>query len=144
MRLHDKAWDKVLNLNISHHEPFEPGSRISLQMGTYATAFHNQLQVNFVPLTSAADTDKVFVMPMVTRSQLSREQMSLSLGRDLGRDQPRGPRTPPSLQQDSPASSSKEEWPAEKGYTPASEFQPTKGVAEPGNARRRDREQGLD
>lgn len=128
MRTEDFAWAsylEALEANASHPESWRPGSKIPIEMGPYGTAFHNQLQVNFLPISSAPDVDKVFVTPMVTRSQAAQLQTSPSIGPADRRAKLKGKQPATALVTSPSPRASEESLRALGSYTPASLFQPS-------------------
>ena len=125
MRKDDSAWNRYLEAleeNIQTPRTWVPGTRIPRDFGPFETAFHNQQEVNFIPLNPGPDTDKVIITPMVERSRIP--------------DPPESPTPGPRWRlrklvgkksvQPFPSPRNSEDIVAEDtGYSPASLFQPT-------------------
>lgn len=78
----DAEWRTYLDAldeNVQQRGLWKPSRRIPREMGTYSTAFHNQLEVNHLP-QNAPTSNNVIVTPPVTRSRLARPTDSPSLG----------------------------------------------------------------
>ena len=123
MRTGNSAWKKYLDCleeNVTQPGKWKPGSTIPAEMGVYAIAFHNQLSCNYLPADGAPDAQKVYVTPMVTRSQ-ARQQEGTPTHRPTKR---RNIFNPANILRGKSPRTSEDIEPADTGNSPGSLFEP--------------------